>query len=304
MAAGIDVKRANKLCDTQRVLKYLIWQRERSLLRLQLLKKKPNEAISPYFSSVLDLKGVTFTMANSSEFHQLIKYIIEVDSQYAGRIGKMLVINTPYFFHLLWAIFSKWADAGVERKVHICRDFQPLCDLVGGWDMVPSNYLGGKALPVVPLDLCPLVHYNHLEEWKPEEAPPFTPPPPPPPPAQQAVPPIPIPSSTSKQDWIQTYLSIEQDMLQFERNLLFIRSKRWRKPIDAQLEMTCELEKVKRERDSLSRALGFAKNYIEVQNEAWLLKQLEWNQALQRAEQQREELQQLTRKLKATGGLA
>jgi len=91
LASRIDTRAAVKASSADTVIKFQIWQRERSLARLDLFAEENAHRMPPYYTMVLDLAGSSLSQANS-EFYSIIRRLMEIDqAHYPGRVGKMVL---------------------------------------------------------------------------------------------------------------------------------------------------------------------------------------------------------------------
>ncbi|KAH9260747.1 hypothetical protein BASA81_001214 [Batrachochytrium salamandrivorans] len=241
LAQHLDMKRAKQLCpDPDAVLRYLIWTRERSFARLKAVGY-PNLSTNPppYFVSVLDCHNVGLGMATSAEFQVFLKLVVRVDGQYAGRIGKMYIVNVPFFFQMIWGVVKNWFKGDVEKKIQICSSgsqAQVLADALGGESNVPAEFGGtGPALPHGKV-FCDKVNYRYMEKLLDEKPVSLTTPEP----ALMRLTPIalrtPVVTTASPTPVAKTtYRSRQNLMLMFQRDIAAAQTKQDRLRIKREL---------------------------------------------------------------------
>jgi len=166
LASRIDTRAAVKLSSFSTVLKYQIWQRERSYARLNFAESP--DLNPPYYLMVLDLKGSSLSQANS-DFYSIMRKIVEIDqAHYPGRVAKMVLVNAPLFFSVIWGAIRGLLNSVTEKKISIVSSRQDdvrraLLMLISEAEL-PSDF-GGRAQPL-PIasecrdeDLfCPMLH--------------------------------------------------------------------------------------------------------------------------------------------------
>ena len=168
LASRIDTRAAIKATSVDIVMRYQIWQRERSFARLDLYTQMPSKRQTPpYYIMVLDLAGTSLSQANS-EFYSFIRRIMEMDqAHYPGRVSKLLLINAPMFFAIIWGAVKSWLNPITEKKILIVgtrRDdiTRALSEYIDPVEL-PVDF-GGQA-PALPGPkcsemelLCPILH--------------------------------------------------------------------------------------------------------------------------------------------------
>ncbi len=77
------------------------------------------------FAMVLDLNGVTF--GNNNDFLALASE--NDNNNFPERLGRIIVINTPWVFPFFWKIASPFIDAKTKAKIAVVYG-NPTADLI------------------------------------------------------------------------------------------------------------------------------------------------------------------------------
>lgn len=170
IASKIDARIASRLTSPKQLFEYQIWLRERALARLDLYGNGSWRS-PPYFSAVIDLRGVKLNQA-TAEFYALIRKIINLDQyHYPGRVGTLVIVNVPFFFQMIWGALRGWLGTSAEKRIAICNKEseakRTLLSMIEA-KLLPSDF-GGLA-PALPSTrsgsknefYCDKVHFDNL----------------------------------------------------------------------------------------------------------------------------------------------
>ena len=148
-ASGIDAKGIVQRASSQSFASYQMWLRETSIEQAcYRLEEKGVQRLPPYYLAVMDLKGIRLGQANSS-FYSVVKLLVELDDwQYPARVDKILLVNAPFFFNIIWKAIRRLAYHTVDKKVEICgtskADISKMLTRYIEKSQIPKNY-GGYA---------------------------------------------------------------------------------------------------------------------------------------------------------------
>ena len=139
-----NMKAIKALCggSFDRVVRYHIWEQE-LIGRMCYEQSLRTHTIVETITVVLDVKGMTMS-SFSSDFRSMSKAMIAMDQDsYPETLGKILIINAPSVFPMIWGMMKPWFDAITAAKVTIQgTDYKAkLFDSVGA-ENLPSTYLG------------------------------------------------------------------------------------------------------------------------------------------------------------------
>lgn len=148
----LDIKALYSITTTERQLKRLVYEYERSLSTrvpvCSAVRGRPVET----FCTILDLGGVAI-----SNFYRVKDYVMETASigqnRYPETMGKFYIINAPWAFTAIWAVIKPWLDPVTVAKIQILgygykdellkqiapqnlpKEFGGLCECPGGCSM-------------------------------------------------------------------------------------------------------------------------------------------------------------------------
>ncbi len=99
---------------------------------------------------IVDMEGLTMALATTATV-RYIKRMVRIDSaHYPETLGKMLLINVPGFFSLVYALVTPFLDERTQKKIEIIASPAAwkarLNELVPS-DRLPTEYGGNLVLP-------------------------------------------------------------------------------------------------------------------------------------------------------------
>eukprot|EP00428_Durinskia_dybowskii_P077443 CAMPEP_0170354994 /NCGR_PEP_ID=MMETSP0117_2-20130122/409_1 /TAXON_ID=400756 /ORGANISM="Durinskia baltica, Strain CSIRO CS-38" /LENGTH=508 /DNA_ID=CAMNT_0010609009 /DNA_START=73 /DNA_END=1595 /DNA_ORIENTATION=+ len=141
-----EFKAIKALCggNFEKVLKYHIWEQE-LISRVCYEQSLRTHKIIETIAVVLDVKGMTFSSL-TSDFRALMSEMIKMDQEmYPETLGRIMIVNAPNVFPMIWGVMKPWFDPITAAKVKILgTDYQvKLHDAVGG-ENLPSTYKGDR----------------------------------------------------------------------------------------------------------------------------------------------------------------
>ena len=147
-ASCIDAKGILQRTQAQRFALYQVWLRETSIERAcRSADCKYQAPRPPYYLAVMDLKGIRLSQASSS-FYTVVKLLVELDDwHYPARVDKILLVNAPFFFNIIWKAIRRLAYHTVDKKVEICgtskSEIRKTLERYIDVSQIPKNYGGG-----------------------------------------------------------------------------------------------------------------------------------------------------------------
>lgn len=146
----VDVDSMFLLTNLDRLVDYHVWCNETGLRnRFAEYSERAGRPVTTLVS-VLDLEGATVGMAGAAT-RQYIGRASSLDSaHYPETLGKMLIINAPGFFTMVWKMISVMLDERTVRKIEILggpSSWRARLDDVVGKDRLPTQYGGTLAVP-------------------------------------------------------------------------------------------------------------------------------------------------------------
>jgi hypothetical protein len=67
----------------------------------------------------MDLNGISYKTWNKSTM-QVIKFILRLSQDYYPEIlGKMVIVNAPFFFQGIYSIIKGWFDEKTRKKISL-----------------------------------------------------------------------------------------------------------------------------------------------------------------------------------------
>lgn len=164
-ASKIDAKGIVQATTADNFAKYQIWLREMSIRNVfKDLSSLQPPRLPPYYLAIMDLKGVRLSQANSS-FYAIVKLLMDLDDwHYPDRVDKMILVNAPFFFNIVWKAIKRFAYHTVDQKVEICgsnkNDVAKVLLKYIDSDQLPSNY--GGTSPILDPNTQDFV--SHIEK--------------------------------------------------------------------------------------------------------------------------------------------
>lgn len=141
---SFEMKAVKALCggDLDRVFRYHIWEQE-LISRVCYEQSLRTRTIIETITVVLDVKGMTLNSL-SSDFRKIMSAMIKMDQDmYPETLGRILIVNAPSAFPMIWAIMKPWFDPITAAKVKILgSDYQAKLHEHVGVENVPTNYAG------------------------------------------------------------------------------------------------------------------------------------------------------------------
>ncbi len=141
-----DMKAIKALCggNFERMFKYHIWEQE-LIGRVCYEQSLRSRTIIETITVVLDVKGMTLSTL-SSDFRTMMSALIKIDQEmYPETLGKMLIVNAPSVFPMIWGIMKPWFDPITAAKVTIQgTEYKKVLHEQIGVINLPSNYAGTR----------------------------------------------------------------------------------------------------------------------------------------------------------------
>ena len=113
---------------------------------------------------IIDVKGTTLSLM-TADYRTLLHAMVTMDQDnYPETLGKVMVVNAPFVFPLIWGIIKPWVDPITAAKVNIHGpDFADVVRENVGAENLPSNYFGD--LPPLTKEIHPyeegmMVHFG------------------------------------------------------------------------------------------------------------------------------------------------
>jgi len=109
------------------------------------LHRSQDGRVTEALTNVFDAEGLSLGMFDSKT-RAFLAAISKVDSDnYPETLGRLLIINAPFFFHTIWTVVSTFLDERTLTKIKVVgADYQKdLFEVLGGAENVPTEY-GGK----------------------------------------------------------------------------------------------------------------------------------------------------------------
>jgi hypothetical protein len=152
---SFEMKAVKALCggDLEKVYKYHIWEQE-LISRVCYEQSVRTHTLVETITVVLDVKGLTMSSL-TSDFRKLMSTMIKMDQDYYPEtLGRILIVNAPSAFPMIWAVMKPWFDPITAAKVKILgSDFQAKLHEHVGAENLPANYFGTK--PMLTKDMHP-----------------------------------------------------------------------------------------------------------------------------------------------------
>jgi len=149
-----DVKAIKRICggSFDRVIRYHVWEQE-LINRVCYEQSLKSKTIIETLMVVWDVKGMQMSTL-SSDFRSLMSSMIKMDQDYYPEtLGKIMIVNAPSVFPMIWGVIKPWLDAVTAAKVSIKgSEYKAMLIESLGMENVPANYGGTKA---------PLTHDIH-----------------------------------------------------------------------------------------------------------------------------------------------
>lgn len=127
-----------------KVFRYHIWEQE-LISRVCYEQSLKTRTIIETITVVLDVKGMTFSSL-TSDFRAMMSAMIKMDQDmYPETLGRILIVNAPNVFPMIWGVMKPWFDPITAAKVKIlgadyCKKIQEAI----GAENLPSNYAGTR----------------------------------------------------------------------------------------------------------------------------------------------------------------
>lgn len=141
-----DMKAIKALCggNFERIFKYHIWEQE-LIGRVCYEQSLRSRTIIETSTVVLDVKGMTLSSL-SSDFRTMMSALIKMDQEmYPETLGKMLIVNAPSVFPMIWGIMKPWFDPITAAKVTIQgTEYKKVLQEQIGAANLPANYSGTR----------------------------------------------------------------------------------------------------------------------------------------------------------------
>ena len=141
---AFDMKEIKKLCggNFESMLRYHIWEQEVAS-RLCYEQSLKTRTIIETVTVVLDVKGLTLSSI-SSDFRAMMNGIIKMDQDmYPETLGKIVIINAPSVFPMIFGLLKPLLDPITAAKINIKgTDHKALLDSSIGLGFLPENYCG------------------------------------------------------------------------------------------------------------------------------------------------------------------
>jgi hypothetical protein len=141
---AFDMKLIKQLCggSFDRMFRYHVWEQELTS-RLCYEQSLKTRTIIETVTVVVDVKGLTLSSIGS-DFRTMMSGVVTMDQDmYPETLGKILVINAPSVFPMIYAVLRPLLDPITAAKVNIKgTDFKALLEENVGLDCLPSNYHG------------------------------------------------------------------------------------------------------------------------------------------------------------------
>ena len=107
-----------KLVSLEDYLRYEVWQQERGL-RLMAKRAAACGHHVESVGAVIDLKGLGMKHFSKDTYSVLKAISALCSDHYPETLGKMCIINAPYFFQIAWNMIRRWLDERTKHKISI-----------------------------------------------------------------------------------------------------------------------------------------------------------------------------------------
>ena len=149
MGAACSIKEMSRKTSLKSLVRYHIFNTERSIMNLTSLSRKHARCIEQH-RVVIDAAGWNLGLFNTSSA-KFLYHVAKIDqNNYIERLHSMTIINAPKTVAFCWKVVKTWLDERTTRKVNIMsssEEWKPYLKTFMPNSSIPTCYGGSSSVP-------------------------------------------------------------------------------------------------------------------------------------------------------------
>lgn len=149
MGSACSIKEMSRKTSLDSLLKYHVYNTERSIMNLASLSKQHGRCIEQH-RIVIDAAGWNLGLFNKASV-KFLYHIAKIDqNNYIERLHTLTIINAPKTVAFCWKVVKTWLDQRTNEKVNIMsstEEWKPFLNSCMPNSSIPTCYGGSSSLP-------------------------------------------------------------------------------------------------------------------------------------------------------------